>query len=497
GQQQINIAMVEESIGLEEVVAIGYGTVKKSDLTGAVGTLKGDQLDQQVNTNVGSALQGKMAGVSVETASGDPGSGVRIQIRGAGSLNNVNPLIIVDGIAVESMNNLNPLDIESIQVLKDASSAAIYGSRASNGVILISTKSGSVGELKITLNADYGSQQIGKKLDLLNTDEWIKVNNAARDAGGMDRIPIALNPEVSGKGIDWQDEIYRNASTQNYTIGVSGGSENLKYNLSLGYLNQDGIVETSNYNRLNMRIKTDMKKGKLKLGETVIFTTEGTRNIGNLGGQGGTAVSAATMMIPAFKIYDETALGGYAGSWGPVMDVFNPVAGLNLFKDENDYYKLLANLYGEYEIIDGLKYKLSVGATLNETKGYSYRPRYVVGSIFRNEKTSLSESSGLSKYWQIENTLSYNKEFGKHSINAVVGQTSYRELYRQISGSKKAMPDGIYVLDAGTDDANSAGYENENTLESYLGRVIYSYDNRYILTATYRRDGSSRFSKEN
>lgn len=496
-QNVINVAMEQSIIGLEEVIAIGYGTVKKSDLTGAVGSLKGDELDPQANTNVGAALQGKMAGVAVETASGDPGSGVRIQIRGAGSLNNVNPLIIVDGIAVESMNNLNPLDIESIQVLKDASSAAIYGSRASNGVILISTKSGSLGEIKINVNADYGIQQIGKKLDLLNTDEWIKVNNAARDAGGMDRIPIALNPEMPGEGVDWQDEIYRNAATQNYNIGASGGSENLKYSLSLGYLNQDGIVETSNYTRLNMRIKTDLTKGKLKLGQTFIFSTEETRNIGNLGGQGGTAVSAATMMIPAFKIYDETALGGYAGAWGPVMDVFNPVAGLNLFKNESDYYKLLANLYGEYEIVDGLKYKLSVGATINETKGFNYRPRYVVGSIFRNEKTTLSESSGMSKYGQIENTLSFNKEFGKHSINAVVGQTSYKDLYRQISGSKKAMPDGIYVLDAGTDEANSGGYEVENTLLSYLGRAIYSYDNRYIVTATYRRDGSSRFSKEN
>lgn len=496
-QSVIDVVLEQSVIGLEEVVAIGYGTVKKSDLTGAVGTLKGDELDQQVNTNVGAAMQGKIAGVVVETAGGDPGSGVRMQIRGAGSLNNVNPLIIVDGIAVESMNNLSPQDIESIQVLKDASSAAIYGSRASNGVILISTKSGASGELKINVSADYGIQYIGKKLDLLTTDEWIKVNNAARDAGGMERLEIATNPEVPGAGIDWQDEIYRPASSQNYSIGVSGGSENLKYNLSLGYLDQEGIVETSNYNRLNMRVKTDMTKGKLKLGETLIFSTEEKQNINNLGGQGGSAVSAATMMIPAFKIYDESAVGGYAGAWGPVMDVFNPVAGLDLFDDQNEYYKLLANLYGEYEFIDGLKYKLSVGATINETKGYSYRPRYVVGSIFRNDKTSLNESSGMSKYWQVENTLSYNKEFGKHSINAVVGQTSYKYLYRQISGSKKAMPDGIRVLDAGSDEANSAGYENENTLLSYLGRVIYSYDNRYILTATYRRDGSSRFSDNN
>jgi TonB-dependent starch-binding outer membrane protein SusC len=496
-QTTINSILIEDITELDEVVVIGYGTVRKSDLTGAVGTLKGDELDQHVNTNVGAALQGKMAGVSVETAGGDPGAGVKIQIRGAGSLNNVNPLIIVDGIAVESMNNLNPLDIESIQVLKDASSAAIYGSRASNGVILITTKSGSAGEVKINVNADYGIQQIGKKLDLLNTDDWIKVNNAARDAAGMERLPIALNPEVPGEGINWQDEIYRNAPIQNYSVGASGGSKELKYNLSLGYLNQDGIVETSNYNRFNIRVKTDMTKGKFNLGETVIFSTEGTRDIQNLGGQGGSAVSAATMMIPAFQIYDETAIGGYGGSSGPVMDVFNPVAGLNLFDNKSNYYKLLANLYGEYEIMDGLKYKLSVGSTLNETKKYNYRPRYEVGSIFRNEKTSLYESSGMSKYWQVENTLSYNKRFGKHSINAVIGQTSYKYLYREISGSKKAMPDGIYVLEAGTDEANSAGYEKENTLLSYLGRAIYSYDNRYIVTATYRRDGSSRFSKEN
>ncbi|MCW3788531.1 SusC/RagA family TonB-linked outer membrane protein [Plebeiibacterium sediminum] len=496
-QTVINVTMEMETTGIEEVVAIGYGTVKKTDLTGSVGIVKAEALDQNINTNVGGAIQGKIAGVSVESAGGDPSSGVRIQIRGAGSINNVNPLIIVDGMSVSSMNNLNPSDIESIQVLKDASAAAIYGSRASNGVILVTTKSGKKGEIKINVNADYGVQQLGKKLDLLNADEWIKVNNAARDAGGMARLDLTSNPEVSGEGIDWQDEIYRKAKVQNYNIEASGGSDKAKYSVSLGYLDKEGIVKTSNYERVSLRVKTELTKGKLKIGETVVFSQEDTRNLPELGGQGGSAISAATMMIPAFKIYDENAIGGFSGASGPVMDVFNPVAGLSLRHNTNTYYKFLANVYAEYEIIKGLKYKISGGATINETKGYDYIPRYVVGNIFRNEKTSLNESSGLSKYTQIEQTVSYNNEFGKHSVNAVVGHTSYDYLYRQISGSKKTMPDGIYVLDAGTDDANSAGYENENTLLSYLGRVIYSFDNKYILTATYRRDGSSRFSDKN
>jgi len=496
-QRQLTITLVSDSKALEEVVVIGYGVIRKKDLTGAIGGLKSDQLDQQSNGNLGSAIQGKIAGVTVESASGAPGSGTRIQVRGAGSLNNNNPLILVDDIAVSSMNNVNPYDIESIQVLKDASAAAIYGSRAANGVIMITTKSGKRGEMKVTFDAVYGVSSVNKKLDLLTADEWIRVSNAAYDAAGKAHLDIATNPEVSGKGVDWQDEIFRSAPTQNYSLGLSGGTDNLRYNMSLSYYNQQGIIKETDYDRLNLRVKTDYTKGIFKIGETVILTKEKRKDMPGVGGQGGNVIGAATMMLPVFNVYNENAVGGYGGASGAVMDVFNPVAALNLLDVQNDYYQALINLYAEVSIWDGLKYKLNVGTTLTEQKGYTYTPKYEVGSIFKNELNSMSESSSLTEYYQVENTLSYVKDFGKHSINLLAGQTVYQNKYRTHTASVKGMPDGIRVLDAGTDQAAATGSANSSRLLSFLGRAIYSYDNRYILTATIRRDGSSRFSSDN
>ena len=497
-QSIVDIVLEESAIGLDEVVAIGYGTVKKSDLTGSVGVLKLGQLDQQTNSNLGTALQGKIAGVSIESSGGAPGSGMNLQIRGAGSLNNNNPLILVDDIPVSSMNNLNPYDIESIQVLKDASAAAIYGSRAANGVVLITTKKGKKGAMKIDVNVDYGIQKVADKLDLCTTDEWIEVITEATSAGGTSIPEIAENPEEPGIGVDWQDEVFRAASVQNYSVGASGGSDNLTYNVSMGYLDQDGIVENTDYNRFNLRVKSDFKKGRVKIGETILLTQESVHDMPGVGGQGGNVIGATVMMIPGFSIYNEDAVGGYGGASGSVLDVFNPVAALNLKRSKSDYYKALINLYAEVDIIDGLKYRLSTGFTATEHKNSSTEEAYQVGTFFSNTANYAYKSSAMTKYWQIENTLSYAKTFGgKHSVNAVVGYTAFKNKYDQFSGSKKGMADGIWVMDAGSDDPTSGGTASENTMTSYLGRLIYSFDNRYIFTGTFRRDGSSRFSSSN
>lgn len=496
GENTLNITLKTDSKTLDEVVVIGYGVIKKKDMTGAISGLKENQLDQQSNANVGSAIQGKIAGVTVESASGEPGAGLKIQVRGAGSLNNNNPLILVDDIAVSSMNNISPYDIESIQVLKDASAAAIYGSRAANGVIMITTKKGKIGKMNVSFDAVYGIAKVNKTLDLLNGEEWVKVNNAAYAAAGKEGPEIARNPEVLGTGTDWQNEIFRSAPTQNYSLNLSGGSENLRYNMSLGYYNQEGVIDKTSYDRFNIRVKTDYTKGRFKIGETVLLTKEHNNYMPSVGGQGGNVIGAATMMIPCFKIYDENAIGGYNGASGAVMDVFNPVAGINLRDSESDNYKALMNLYTEVSVLQGLKYKLNLGVTIDDTKGYTYYPKYEVGSIFRNQYNSLSENSALTQYYQIENTLSYIKDFGKHSLNLLVGQTVYQNQYRIMGSSVKGLPDGIKVLDAGSIQAAVSGNTYKSRLLSFLGRAIYSYDGRYILTATIRRDGSTRFSPE-
>jgi len=496
GKTQIQVSLKEENNALNEVIVIGYGTIKKSDMTGAVGGLKGSQLDSQSNNNVGSAIQGKIAGVTVESDSGAPGSGTKIQIRGAGSLNNNNPLILVDDIAVASMNNLNPSDIESIQVLKDASAAAIYGSRAANGVILITTKSGKKGDLKVSFNTSFGVSTVANQLSLLNQEQWAKVSNAAYAAAGKQPLPIALNPEVGGAGVDWQDEIYRSAATQNYSLGLAGGTDNAKYSMSLSYFDQEGVVKETNYDRINFRVKSDYKKGIFKIGETVMLTKEKRKDLPGVPGQGSNVVGSAISMIPGFAIYNENAIGGYGGASGPVTDIFNPVAALNLFDVKNNYYQALVNAYAEASFLDGFKYKLNVGATVSEHKSYNYTPRYEVGGFFKNLKNTLAEGSDMTQYYQIENTLNYAKTFGKHSVNVLAGYTVYNNKYRSNSGSVTGLPDGIHVM-AGGEEPSSVGSASENNLISYLGRAIYSYDNKYILTATFRRDGSSRFSPEN
>jgi TonB-linked SusC/RagA family outer membrane protein len=496
GRKIVNVVLEEENNTLDEVVIIGYGTIKKSDMTGAVGGLKASELDAQSNTNLGSAIQGKIAGVTVESAGGAPGSGTKIQIRGAGSLNNNNPLILVDDIAVASMNNLNPNDIESIQVLKDASAAAIYGSRAANGVILITTKSGKKGDMKVSFNSSFGYASVAKTLDLLNQEEWAKVSTAAYTAAGKQPLDIALNPEVSGAGVNWQNEIFRTAPTQNYSLGLSGGSENVKYNMSLSYFNQEGVIKETNYDRVNLRVKSEYKKGIFKIGETVLLTKEKRNDLPEVPGQGRNVVGSAISMIPGFAIYDENAVGGYGGASGSVTDIFNPVAALNLLDVKNDSYQALINTYAEASFFDGFKYKLNVGATISEHKAYTYTPRYEVGGFFKNLNNILAEGSDMNQYYQIENTLNYSKTFGKHSVNLLVGHTVYENKFRSISGSVSGLPDGIFVL-AGAVDPSIVGLASESKLLSFLGRAIYSYDNKYIFTATFRRDGSSRFSPEN
>jgi len=496
GRSVIDISLNEESNALNEVVIIGYGTVKKSNTTGAISSLKAKQLDAQSNTNLGSAIQGKVAGVSVEAAGGSPGSGTRIQIRGAGSLNNNTPLILVDDIQVASMNSLSPSDIESIEVLKDAAAAAIYGSRAANGVIIITTKSGKKGDVKVSLDVFGGFASVTKQLSLLNQEEWSRVSNAAYAAAGKTPLPISLNPEIGGAGVNYQNEIFRTAPTQNYSLGFSGGSDNLKYNMSLNYFNQDGIIKETSYDRFNMRVKSDYKKGIFKIGETILLTKEKRKELPGVPGQGSNVLGSAIEMIPGFAVYNPDAIGGYGGSSGPVTDIFNPIAALNLFNVTSDTYQALLNTYVEASFLDSFKYKLSIGATVSDYKRDNYTPRYEVGGFFKNLDNDLSHLDEFNLYTQVENTLNYTKSFGKHYINALAGYTIYNNTFKSVTSSVSGIPDGIYTLSGAVQPATS-GFNTESNLVSYLGRVIYSYDSKYTLSATIRRDGSSRFSPDN
>ena len=498
GRATINITMAESQAELSEVVVIGYGTVRRKDLTGSVASVKGADIKSQGVSDVTRSLQGKMPGVTIESAGGDPGAGTRILIRGVGSLNNATPLYIVDGVQVANINNLNQTDIESVDVLKDASAAAIYGSRAANGVVLVTTKSGKSGAPVVQLTANVGVQSKASNIDVLNAQEWATVSNQAHANAGLTPLELAANPSALGVGTDWQDAIFRAAPIQQYNLLVSGGSEASKYSVSGGYNDQQGIVDVTGYKRYNLRVKTETTKGRLKFGETVLLSREKFVNMpAGWGGQGGNPVGSAIKMIPAFKIYNPDLVGGYDGAFGSVVNIANPVAQLNLEDITRENTSILANAFGELKIIEGLKYRLNLGYTNVFNSNYDYHRRYQVGALFTHPTNDISLSKDQNVLLLLENTLNYDKVFGKHSVQALAGYTYQSNNYSFTSTARTDLPDGIDQIDAGAGIATNSGNRFENNLISLLGRVIYSYDDRYLLTASFRRDGSSRFGANN
>jgi len=494
----INVALEEETVQINEVVAIGYGTIKKSDLTGAVASMQGSTLKTQGKSDITSSLQGKVAGVTIESAGGNPGSGTRILIRGVGTLGNSAPLYIVDGVPAANINNLSQVDIQSIEVLRDASAAAIYGTRAANGVVLVTTKSGKSGKSIVQASANYGIQTIANKVNVLNAQQWATVSNAAHDAAGLSRLDIAKNPETLGAGTDWQNAIYRTAAVQQYDLLFSGGNETGNYSASGSYNDQEGIVKTTGYKRYNLRVKSETTKGRFKFGETVLITNEKTINMaGGWGGQGGNPVGSAAKMIPVFQIYDPTALGGYAGAYGPVVNVANPVAQLNLENIDRVATNILTNAYGELTIIPGFTYKLNLGYTSIFSTNSDYYKRLNVGTLFTHPTNDISLFKEQNNLLLLENTLNYSHIFGKHSIQALAGYTYQKNKYTYLLSSRTDLPDGIKNIDGGAGTSATGGNSTESTLISVLGRAVYSYDNRYLMTASFRRDGSSRFGSTN
>ncbi|TPG72316.1 SusC/RagA family TonB-linked outer membrane protein [Hymenobacter nivis] len=500
GRSTVGASLAPDTEALGEVVVVGYGTQRRQDVTGAIASVKAEDLRTQGSNTVQKSLQGRVAGVQIESAGGDPGSGVRILVRGAGSLNNNNPLYIVDGVQVDNINNLNPTDIASLDILKDASAAAIYGSRAANGVVLITTKGGKKGENRIDVGGYVGAQQIAHKIKVLNASEWAGVSNAAHDNAGLPRLDIAKSPETLGAGTDWQKEIYRVAPMQNYTAAASGGGDNFTYSLSGAYLDQQGIVKQTDYNRWNLRLKTDFTKGRFRVGETVILTKEYWRGMaGGWGGQGGNPVGSALKMIPVFGVYAPDAVGGYGGAYGPVVNVANPVAQLNLESPETNSNAAIINAFAEVSLFKGLKYRFNVGYTNTFGAYNDYTAPYALGdakgqnALFNNADADLFQNRSQMNYFLQEHTLNYSTVVGKHSINALAGYTYQNTKYEILSGSKSGMPTGIQQLDAGITNIASGGNAYQSALLSYLGRLVYSYDDRYVITGTFRRDGSSRF----
>lgn len=542
------ITLEEETVGLDEVVAVGYGTQKKKDLTGSISRVSAKDLVQPSTSTFDQMLQGKVAGVQITQTSGAPGGNVNVLVRGVSSITGGNqPLYVIDGFPINigegssnSMNvgannysaaamanntadrinplaSINPSDIESMEILKDASATAIYGSRGANGVVIITTKRGSAGKSQFNVEASYGIQQVAHKLDLMNSQEyaeyvcegrdnaWVYSGGKASDPNSVRsqsfKVPDAFrNPSSITTNTDWQDVIFRVAPVQNYQISANGGNEKLKYLISGGYFNQEGIVLTSDYKRFNLRSNIDVQVlDNLKLGSTISGSygygffpnTEGHY------GSGGVImmVDAASPTIPVRdengKPYFNADDVSYGLGW-----LVNPLTVLNKknYSDDRNKANVLVNNYLEYKILDGLTFKSTVGINYDAGTIKLWRSSAIPNYTTLNYPSSAGVTKTDNIEWLNENTLNFKRIFHeKHSFDALLGFTAQKGTYNRLSAGATSFPtDYVSYISAGTVNSGTQ-IKSQWSMLSMISRINYAYAGKYLFTATVRRDGSSRF----
>ena len=486
----INVAMQNDDVLLDQVVVIGYGSIKRSELSGAVATISSKDLQTNVASSVSSALQGKVAGVTVTSTGGGPGSGMNINIRGVGSINNtIKPLYVIDGVYGD-INTIDPSDITSMEILKDGAAAAIYGSRAANGVVIISTKGGRKNmPLKVDVSMYGGFQNITKKLDVMDGNQWKSFITTHHDVYKV--TPQQDMIDWSGKGTNWQDEGYSTAAIYKTNINLSGGAENSTYNVSAGYLNQEGVMINSGFDAVNMRAKNMfyMFNDHVRLGSTLYVRSWKQK-------KNWSVVTDYLTTNPMTPLYDESnELGGYGKNKTWMRNGKNPVGEANLNALRNKGTDININGFLDVDLyLEGLTYKLNVGYTKNDSNGYQANPKYDIGEGEVNSK--IKEDSYFGSQWLVENTLNYSKTFNeKHSVSALAGYSAQKNKNRTLMVERHGVPGGVSSIGGAPSVGQSAGgYANESSMTSVFGRVMYSYDSRYMLSTSIRRDGSSKFS---
>ncbi len=535
------ITLDEDTNVLDDVVVIGYGTQKKSVVTAAISSIDEDKLATTAPVRMDNALKGLTSGVTVTSASGQPGEAARVRVRGIGTINNSEPLYIVDGMPIEGgLDYLNPADIASIEVLKDAASGAVYGARAANGVILVTTKSGNKGNAKITYDFSYGWQSAWKHRDVLNaTDYAVMMNEGSINAGsGI----IYANPYSYGEGFDWQDAVFNdNAPVMNHQVSISGATEKNNYFLSLGYYTQDGIVggnyNRSNYERLTLRANNtytvfDASKDRSFLNKFTLsvnasyarIKSKGISTNSTWGTPLGSALSLSPMLTPyaegdvaaqqlAYYAKNANYVSEYSAdgrlflvpeAFGNYQEMANPLQELARKGSTGWSHKFVGNFIGELQIWDNIKYRISYGADLSFYGSDWYTPLYFNRSGSFTTFTSAGSSKSQSTVWQLENTLSWEKDFDLHHVSVLLGQSAKGSRGSYVQGTRNnVINSNRPYIDASTGlaadgDMTAAGAPfNEAKLASLFARVGYDYDSRYMLQATVRRDGSSRFGSNN
>lgn len=534
----VKVVLTENSKALEDVVILGYGVQKKSVVTASIAKLTSSDLDKVNPVRIDDALKGMAAGVNVTSVSGQPGAGSTIRVRGTGTINNSSPLYIVDGMPVDDgIGYLNPNDIQSLEVLKDAASGAVYGARAANGVILVTTKSGQMGKAKVSYDFSYSLQNPWRQRDVLNASQYaIMMNEGSLNSGGA----ILYNDPYSyGSGTDWQKEIFnKNAPQQNHQLSISGANEKIDYYLSLGFFSQEGIIggdyNRSNYKRLSVRSNTnytvfDVTKerewlSKLRIGVNANYSHITDRNI-TANSEFGSILGSAVTLSPILGVYygsqaDEDAAYTYYGgnsAFTPVCDsqgrlytiaganyneITNPLAQLSLPGAKNWSDKLLANMYAELNLWKNLKFKSSFGIEKNWYGQDGWTKKYYLNNNNNATFSSVYSSMNVSTVWQLENTLSYDFKVGEHSFAIVLGQSAKRDSGRSLGASRQDMMEELgskanidFCTGLQSDGKMSAGGGEwePHTLTSLFGRVSWDYAERYMAQVTVRRDGSSNF----
>lgn len=529
GRTSIDVVLSEENIGLDEVVVVGYGVQKKSVVTAAISKVTSAELADQVPTRIEDVLKGHIAGVQITSNSGQPGAASMVRVRGVGTVNNSDPLYIVDGMPVtEGIEYLNPSDIASVEVLKDAASGAIYGARAANGVILVTTKSGAIGKPIVQYNFSYGIQNPWKKRELLNSTQYETIMGEAFSNAGLTNI--YPNPGSTGINTDWQEEIInKNAPIVNHNASISGGNQSGNYFVSFGYLNQDGVVGKgkSNFERYNFRSNVqynlyDNKERnffkKVTFGTNIGYTFSRLNGIDENSNSGG-PLFAATNAAPNMPVFEtntatiaqlETQYGDklMTDKNGNVYKLLegqavNPLALLNTINNNNKDNRLAGVLWAEIELISKLKLRSSYSMDLLSSNIKSWTPAYFLSIDKKDDNSRIFNTMNINRTWSQENTLSYSSNFGKNSLTVLIGSSAQKSINEDVWGRNRDLI-GYYpgkdYLDFASGSAEfqlTGGGAYIHTLASLFGRASYNYNEKYMAELTVRRDGSSNFPKSN
>lgn len=518
---KLDIALLENSEVLEEVVVVGYGVQKKKLVTGATAQIKGDEIAKLNTTSPLQAMQGQLPGVNIASESGQPGSGMKVTIRGLGTVGNASPLYLIDGIGGD-ISTLNPADIESIDVLKDAASAAIYGAQAANGVVLITTKQGREGKAKVTFDGYFGWQSAPRKMEMLNSEQYMTImDEQSINSGGVPYNWAGYNDiwrtDADGNRLgvvdtDWIDQMFHdNAKTQSYTLGVTGGSATSTYAISLGYINQEGIVggpEVSNYSRYNFRVNSDHKLfgNLLTVGEQVSFVYTKSKGIG-VGNQYNNTLRGAFDSTPLTPVYDKD--GNYYNSTGSdwYQNNGNPYGAMMV--NTNNITKnatFNGNVYAQLEPVKNLKIRTVFGAVYGSSEYRSFTPVYHFSPYVYSDYTRVAQNMNHSLGMTWTNTVSYDWNIGEHAFNALLGTEAYRYEGTYLGGNQAYLKEGFDTwpyawISNGTaattaDGLNAAGNPHDDSRSvSYFGRLGWNWAEKYMVNFTLRRDGSSRFAE--